>query len=327
MISSAFGAALAANRDSFNARMRDARRRAPALSSESFGMFLQGSVAPLVDAVAACQPQRVAAVVDAAYDAALALAVRKLVGAGARSQVLAEAWASTFLAFAPLIAAHPTQILGMLSNAIVYLETVGGTRPRQWMAEMAALAPRIADAAHLAALGQIVAWRAGAAHFRDGAIAAADTLPASLALAALCAPDGVELKALLLQMIDDPWWRGVDEHARDERELGEFTGFGGAFGTPPQVRATQDGFVVRAADRFFFLVVDAYGAVLQPAGPDDFDGADQGAAAHLVDGGALHVGARRIGFDLPAAGLATCVNRTTLAIVSPYTHAIRLLPR
>lgn len=159
MISNVFGAALAANRDRFNARMRDARRRTPSLSPESFGAFLQRGVTPLVDAVARSRPDCVAAVVDAAYDAALSLAARKLVAQGARSPVLGKAWASTFVSFAPLIATQPAQVLGMLSNAIVYLETLTGTRPQQWMAEMAALAPRIGDVAQLAALGQIAAWR------------------------------------------------------------------------------------------------------------------------------------------------------------------------
>lgn len=128
-------------------------------------------------------------------------------------------------------------------------------------------------------------------------------------------------------MIDDPWWRGVDDHARGERELGAFAGFGGAFGAPPHIKATHDGFVVRSGERFFFLNADAYGAVLQPAGPGDFDAAQDGAITHRIDGATLQVGARRIAFDLPAAGLTTCVNRSTIAIASAYTHAIRLLPR
>lgn len=327
MISGAFGAALAAHRDRFNARMREARRRTPALAPDVVGAFLQECAAPLVDAVAAQAPARVDAVVDAVYEAALALAARKSIGPGARSQLLAEAWTETFAGFAPLVAAQPAPVLGMLSNAIVYLEGVPGTRPRQWLAEMAALAPRIETAAQLAVVGQIAAWRAGAAHFREGAIGAADNLPAALALAALCAPGGSELQALQLQMIDDPWWRGVGDEAREDIEIGAFTGFGGAFATPPQVRATPDCFMVRSGERCFTLMVDAYGAVLQPAAADDFDHAGAGYLPHTFEGDALQVGERSVAFDLPAAGLALCATRSTVAIVSPFTHAIRLLRR
>jgi hypothetical protein len=329
MISGAFGAALAAHRDRFNARMREARRRTPALAPDVVAVFLRECAAPLVEAVAAQAPApaRVDAVVDAVYEAALALAARKSIGPGARSQLLAQAWSGTFAAFAPLVAAQPAPVLGMLSNAIVYLEALPGSRPRQWLAEMAALAPRIESAAQLAVVGQIAAWRAGAAHFREGALGAADGLPAALALAALGAPADSDLQALLLRMIDDPWWRGAGDAAREDVEIGAFTGFGGAFATPPQIRAAPDRFVVRAGERYFILMADAYGAVLQPAGADDFDRAGAGQVAHTLDGESLQVGARRIACDLPAAGLALCANRSTVAIVSPFTHAIRLLRR
>ena len=327
MITGAFGAALAAHRDRFNARMREARRRTPALAPDVVAVFLQECAAPLVDAVAAQAPARVDAVVDAVYEAALALAARKSIGPGARSQLLAEAWTGTFAAFASLVVAQPAPVLGMLSNAIVYLDALPGTRPRQWLAEMAALAPRIESAAQLAVVGQISAWRAGAAHFREGAIGAADGLPAALAVAALRAPENMELQALLMQMIDEPWWRGVGDEAREDLELGAFTGFGGAFATPPQVRAAQDRFVVRSGERYFTLMVDAYGAVLQPAGADDFYRAEAGHTAHTLDGDVLQLGARRIALDLPPAGLALCATRSTIAIVSPFTHAIRLLRR
>lgn len=327
MISGAFGAALAAHRDRFNARMRETRRRTPALAPEVVAVFLQDCAAPLVDAVAAQAPARVDAVVDAVFEAALALAARKSIGPGARSQLLAEAWAGSFAAFAPLVAAQPAPVLGMLSNAIVYLEALPGTRPRQWLAEMAALAPRIGSAAQLAVTGQIAAWRAGAAHFREGAIGAADGVPGALALAALRAPENSDLQALLLQMIDDPWWRGVGDEAREDAELGSFTGFGGAFATPPQIRAALDRFVVRSGERYFTLMVDAYGAGLQPAGAEDFERGDAGHVAHTLDGDTLQVGTRRIALDLPPAGLALCANRSTVAIVSSFTHAIRLLRR
>lgn len=327
MISGAFGAALAAHRDRFNARMREARRRTPALAPEVVAFFLQECAAPLVEAVAAQAPARVDAVVDAVYEAALALAARKSIGPGARSQLLADAWTGVFPVFAPLVAAQPAPVLGMLSNAIVYLEALPGTRPRQWLAEMAALGPRIDTAAQLAVAGQIAAWRAGAAHFREGAIGAADGLPAALALAALRAPADGDLQALLLRMIDDPWWRGAGDAAREDVEIGAFTGFGGAFGTPPQIRAAPDRFVVRSGERYFTLMVDAYGAVLQPAGADDFDRAGAGQVAHTFDGDTLQVGARRIACDLPASGLALCANRSTVAVVSHFTHAIRLLRR
>ncbi|MFS2217338.1 hypothetical protein ACCD08_22770 [Telluria sp. Tellsp104] len=121
----------------------------------------------------------------------------------------------------------------------------------------------------------------------------------------------------------DPARAGAVAHAAVDvtagREVGGFTGFGGAFAEPPEVRAGADGFVVRAGERCHLLLADAYGAVLLAATPDEFDRA--------APGGAVQVDARRIAPDLPADGLAVCASGPTLALTSPYTHAIRVLPR
>ena len=45
-----------------------------------------------------------------------------------------------------------------------------------------------------------------------------------------------------------------------------------------------------------------------------------------LDGATVHVGARSIALDLPAGDIALAANAHTLAITSPWTHAIRLLP-
>jgi hypothetical protein len=184
---------------------------------------------------------------------------------------------------------------------------------------LAALAPRIATVDELRVVGQVAAWRAGAAHFRAGAIAAADALPAVLALAAFGADAGASWPDLRARIAGDPWWRADGADVAVGHEVGGFAGFGGAFAELPEVRAGADGFVVRAGERCHLLLADAYGAVLLAATPDEFDRA--------VPGGALQVDARQVAPDLPAEGLAVCASGPTLALTSPYTHAIRVLPR
>lgn len=84
---------------------------------------------------------------------------------------------------------------------------------------------------------------------------------------------------------------------------------------------------MRAAGRHFLLLADAYGAILTGAEASDYAHAAPAAAAFRVEGESLVVGRRRIPCDLPAAGLAVCESGGTLAISSPFTHAIRLVPR
>lgn len=328
MIAGAFADVLAAGRSSFNVRVRDAQRRHAGFRADLFSRFLEEAVGGVADAVAAAEPACLPAVVHAAYDIALELSSQGLAGPGARGAALTDAWGSLFPFFAHLIAVQPESVLAMLSNAVLYLEGLPGVRLVQWVDEMAALAPKIESSEQLRIVGQILAWRAGSAHFRAGAIAAAGALPDALALEAFAASGAASMETLRARIEHDPWWGGDDAHATRECEVGSFSGFGGPFTAPPEVRAGSGGFVVRSGERYYLLVADAYGAVLQPATALEFEQAvPPGALDATLSAGVLDIGTRRIVLDLPEAGLAVCTTASTLAISSPYTHVIRLLAR
>ena len=302
--------------------MVEARRRHAALSAEGFSDFLQSCVDPVVKAVAAFDASRAPAAALAAYDAGLELAGMGLVGPGARSLLVPAVWRELAPKLAPLIAQQPAEVLGLLSNAALYLESVPRTRHIEWLKGMLALAARIGSIPQLQASGQIMAWRCGVAHFRAGALAAADKLPESLALAAWGADQTGSWSMLRQKMADDPWWA---PGGAQQIDLGEFAGFGGEFGEPPEVHAHIGSFTVRSGIAYHLLMVDAYGAVLHPSDADEHGVLDAAKGEWKLRSNVLHVGQREIALDLPPEGIRICCNGPTLAITSPYTHAIRMV--
>ena len=270
MVSRAFADVLAAGRSSFNDRVREAQRRFPAFQADTFLWFLKEGVDPVVAAVEQLDRSRLTAAVLAAYELALELAGRALVGPAARSPVLGGAWRSLFPQLAGLIAAQPATVLGLLSNAIIHLEGIGGARVGQWTDELAALAPHLQSVVQLRIAGQVLAWRAGAAHFRAGAMAAAAALPEALALRAFGAVALSTWQVFRQAAEHDPWWSGSDPHAMRERRVGGFSGFGGPFAMPPDILAAGEAFLVKSGDRHYLLIADAYGAVLRPADAEEF---------------------------------------------------------
>lgn len=318
MLSAPFAQALAANRASFNGRVAAARARNRAFDPDAFKACLADHVDGLIAAVAARAPQAVAGVVDAAFDLVLA-------GVGRGQPHLL--WQGVALPYVALVAQQPGDVLALLGNALAYLEGLGGARPAQWAAEMAAIAPGVTTVAQLKAIGQVVAWRAGAAHFRTGAVAAADALPGALACAAFGVRDGTAWPALRGQVMADPWWRAPDDilgnpHARVDREVGAHAGFGGAFLAPPSVQPCAAGFLVQSGASTFLLVADAYGAVLHAAPDAQVVSFPQ---RFTLAGTQLTAGGRVVALDLPAEGLAACCNASSVAVTSPWTHAIRVL--
>jgi len=335
-VSDALARILAADRARFNARAAEAARRAPGFDTGALAAFLQTGVDGVVVAVADAVPERVAAVADAAYDIALILVAQRLVGPLARNRLVESVWLELFPACARRIAEAPGEVLGALSNAALYMGSALELRGDEWLRALSALADDTQTVPQLLTLGKVLAWRAGAAHFRDGALAAASALPEPLALAAVGALPGSRWVEVHARLAADPWWlpewgEGNEPSQRKAqgKRVGDFSGFGGIFRQPPEARASADGFRVKSGDRYSFLMADAWGAVLHRASREEYEQPPFSQGAHrspMIEGNRLMLPYGDIELDLPAEGLALACNAHTVAVTSPYSHAIRLFP-
>lgn len=325
-VSPPFARILSAGRAHFNTRVAEARRRSPGFDGEIFAAFLVDTVDPLISAIDAIAPERTAPVALLAYDNALALATQRLLGPQCRYPLIGEVWSRLFPRLARQIADEP-KILGMLSNAALYLDSTPNLRGADWLQHMLQWAPMATNRSELRALGQVLAWRAGAAHFRAGALDAADTLPASLAIAAVGAKPGSTWLSVRDQFMASPWW-APDADVDAGRHVGDFTGFGGTFSQPPEVRGCASGFWVKSGNRFSLLIADVWGAVLHPASPEEFSSPEPQARqpVPVLKENRLLLGERSREIDLPAQGLSLACNATTAAVTSIYSHQIHLFP-
>lgn len=326
-VSAPFARILAAGRPQFNNRVSEAKRLYPGFESDVFADFLVTTIDPIVQAVSELSPDLVAPVALSAYDIALTLCRQGLVGPKARNSFVDRVWVELLPRLTRPVGESPVEALGALSNAAVYLGSNPDLRRDEWLGHMTSLAPKVDTAANLLALGKVLAWRSGAAHFRTGALLAADTLPEEIALAAVGASPESRWVEVRKNFAANPWWVPRREFP-SWREIGNFVGFGGSFRQPPEVRASESGFWVKSGDRFSLLVADAWGAVLHPATTEEF-----ALPAPFVQGPRpvcrgqqLAFADRTVTLDLPAEGLAVVCNQHTAAVTSLYSHSIRLFP-
>jgi hypothetical protein len=310
------GDILAAGRTRFNARAAMAAQRYRGFDPAAFAAFLAGPVDAVVGAVASVEADRVAPVAVAVYDIALDLIGQGLAGPTARDAIVDRAWTALASSLARLIAAEPVQALGAITNAVLQLRKFPALRVDDWLSGMVAAAPLADSVSALRGAGQVLAWRAGMAHFREGALGVATSLPHELARVVLDTR-AEEPQTTIAAFRADRWWT-PDGRREQGVEAGAFTGFGGLFAEPPVPRASGAEFVVRSADRHYLLVADAYGAVLLPAAVGDFAAAD----AHPQS---WKGAADRLPFPVHDLRVAHTVDST--AIGSPLSHAIRILPR
>jgi hypothetical protein len=141
-------------------------------------------------------------------------------------------------------------------------------------------------------------------------------------------PNGQHWPETLMRLQQDPWFDPVQPAARGLRathEVGGFTGFGGPFAQPPEVRAYSDGFVLRSADRYWYLCADAFGAVLYVGSAEEFATGERTSGSLELRGNVMRHGGLECPCDLPAEGLRVVCGPYTAVLSSPHSHFIRLL--
>lgn len=323
-LSPAFAAILRAGRKDFNARVDEARRCYPAFSTELFNHFLTRCVDPLVSAMA---PDRRGLLASAAFDVALDLVGRELCGAHARGEKIETLWMDVLPALTAHLFSQPAQQICVLCNALLNLFTQGA-RVEQWLQLIKQHGPSVSESA-LLELGLFAAWRCGAAQFRLAALDAAAKHP-DIASQLLEIPNNTDFNEVLTNLKKDPWLLATKNASHPVREIGAFAGFGGAFGKPPVIRASREGFFIASDDRYFFLVVDALGEALLPANASEFHAAENYKATDR-QGPNLN-GSRVAGprgeFDLNLCpdDLQMVWNEHSAAVFSPYSFSIFVVP-
>ena len=303
---------LRARRADCNARFAAARRHWPRLDAADFALFLRDQLSPLALSL---EPGQAHLVLGRAYDLGLQLVAEKLAGPSAVTPAINSLWTDVFPSLATLIGSSPRRILGALSNAAHHLSTAADTQGEIWRSRLVALAPRCSCADDLLVVAQVLAWRAGLAHFREPALAAADTLPPDLALDALDAPAGSDWPEVRDAHLSDPWF-GYNVPATPVHRIGAFRGFGGLFLSPPLLARSGSHLLVRSGDDSWILLADAFGATLHRATPDE-----------ISDAVPNHPPLQDFGF-LPS-GLTTSsavILGTTCAVTSGQSHSIWVGP-
>jgi hypothetical protein len=309
-LSSTFADVLRACRGEMNARFAAVRREFTDLEAEAYFEFLRSSGNAVVRAVGAAMPAAVVETGRVVCEAGMDLVARNLAGPKAVSRALDEAWQRVLPAAARQVAAEPRRVIAAVSNAVHQVATTAGARAVQWMECMEKVAPLAGNADMFLRAGQVAAWRSGLAHFRDGALAVAASLPGAVALAAL----GTEGDAaeILQQLEQDPWFdpSAPQKGTRLVARAGAFRGYGGLFIAPPVVSLRHGQWLASSGGEHWLLTADAFGATF-----------------HRVVGHDIPAVARsaRVSVPVPAdcgEVTSTATLGATTAVTASLTHAV-----
>lgn len=324
---------LRAGRHELNARFAEGRLRHPDLDPEAFRAFLHDAVDPLVAAIDRIAPARTAEVAESAFDLALEIVGQRLGAVDDGAHGIVDGWRRV-LALAPEpVATSSRRVLTAITNAAHQLATTPQVRAGQWIDDMSRLAPRCPDPDTLLRTGQVAAWRAGMAHYRAGALAAAQLLPESLALEAVGAPPSARWSEIASKLATSPWFDPADPatataYPRVVSTPGDFRGFGGHFVEPPRVAVSGDSFHLFSGGEQWLMTADRFGATFHRARADESEA--------LAPADALPAGLRKRTKGIEWSGETLAVvprgeitsaaaTATTLALTWSHSHRVTLV--
>jgi hypothetical protein len=322
MISARLAEALQSRRSDFNQRFRLAAQRHPHLDGEELLQFIAHCVDPIVEAVHSRYPGAVDDVLVSAYDCALQLVGQQLTARQGRYAVIADVWREILPAAANVLVTDSRRLIPALTNAVHQLATIDSAAANRWKMRMAHAAAEVTSADDLLLLGLVLAWQCGLAHYRDGALAALDSLSDPLACMALEVTP-TRRQETLRRLHADRWFDPTHpqrEALRIVRTFGAFRGFGGGFLQPPLIRGTHGGWVVQSAADHWFLVADAFGATLHRASVEEWNSAAD--REHHVGTRVVHDGQQ---LDLPGAGPITSSSLSEQAIACTFAHSHQIV--
>lgn len=234
------------------------------------------------------------------------------------------------------VAEDPSRVLPAVCNALYNLTATLDANPDQWLDDMERMATACRNADEFLKCGKVAAWRAGLAHFREGAIDAAKTLTETLARVSLSAPLHVPLPALFERLGRDPWFNPGNtddaEHEAGSRlrtvcRAGAFRGFGGLFPEPPLVAPSGEHFLVKSGSECWLLIADIFGATFHRSDPAEFKTSGRSGLPSGITIKRTTVRCNGLSLELSDLGNFTSVaaNSHTLALTSLLTHAVTLL--
>lgn len=334
LIRGPFARALEAGRPRYNALFAQARQATPRLEPAAFADFLRSIVAPIIDAVAQAAPGKVHEASDALYEMALDLVARDF---PTRYPLVVEGWRRLLGGLPWHLAAAPGLFAGSATNALYNLSVVPGARPGEWIESLRGLGEVCDNPATLLEAGKVAAWRAGLAHYREGALDTCARLDPMLACGALGIADpGADppLGKILEGLHANPWARPEDLLRPPARQpdldvvarVGGFRGFGGPFLRPPTVACSGGTFYVSDGEACWCLLADAFGATLHRVG-EGLPSPSEGPEPHfrVERGGKVSHGRHTQTFAGLEGWTSLAATPTTLAATVPLSHLVFLI--
>jgi hypothetical protein len=290
-------------------------------------------IAPIVEKVHGCAPDRSKETLLALYEVGLDLAALGHFSESGGSKPLVELWQETLPSFVQVMSLSPKVVLSSLCNAVLYLDQYSHSKAEAWLGLLRRTGVWCQSPEQLLHSGKFLAWTAGLAHFRHGALEIASELPWRVLLEPLGAPPSFseeETRAFLKSLAINPWSPLVlNTDIREVARCGNFRGLDGPFFRPPIAYLRNGSIHVTDEQCHWRLHADRFGHIWHQI-PNDHSKPTTTTAKstpRITEDGTLCWGQdRHIRCDLLNA-TSQCFDGCTLAVTIANSYHVYLFAR
>ena len=335
-VSNVFAEALRVDRDVLNGMFAQYRMSGQEIDADELFNHLAESVDPVVTRVHEIMPERVRLVVRELYGASLSLFASSLLGSTAKIGEIREVFDRLLGVVPEHLARDPERLVASCCNAAYNLASQQGADINTWLDRLIEIAPACRDVSTLLDCGQVLAWQAGMAQYRLGALETAGRLPTELSCKLMDLPPDTnqsQIENVVNTLLHDAWQtpkRVLSGESTPTIQcvatVGAFRGFDGVFRRPPTVSCSDIGLCVTDGSDHWDLIADLYGSVLNRIHPRNPQAPVNGSPTVFANG-QVTWGNDEAQFPMLAKPTSRAFDGNTLAVTIASSHHVFLLAR
>lgn len=176
-----------------------------------------------------------------------------------RSAAISHKLSGVVESYSPLLASERGFITSVF-NAMFNLHSAGAASMALWAEKITVL--NLTDLESLKKHGLVLAWRCGAARFRDAALSYAEGLDEKSLRFIFDLDSETDTASFISSLINDQWFGPKTESGASFRIAGGFSGYGGPFRSIPDVFCLDGNLYASDIEREFRIFADYYGTEL-----------------------------------------------------------------
>jgi hypothetical protein len=303
------------------------------LNSAALTRVILENLDPLFANIESKPPEQLDIMIEALFSLACELIGKDLLGEKSHLPLINRLFGEMLPQLLHILPEDPS-LAGRLCNAIYKMEQ-SNANAAAWLDKMLQGSKFCQKPAELLALGQVLAWRFGMAHYRISASEIWRQMPKALAAFSfdLSLREYQALSGNLDEILANPWCPISSACLNSEAAslalvgtVGGFIGFRGFFISPPEVTCAAGQLYAFDSQMCYSLHADCYGVTLRRFGNDIPENAGQKGDNLAIDTqGKVHKHGASAQFTQLASCLSQACDGHTLAVTMPYSHKIYLI--